>query len=143
MMHRMLEKLGYQVTSFNSVIKGLDAFKAAPEEFDLIITDMTMPKMTGDKLAQEVIQIKPDVPVIICTGFSEKMNWEKATALGIKGVPHETGYCFRFVRYDKNSVRWEVASHSKLKPAEIFLLILYISVFNLKGSFDDFIVIAR
>ena len=85
MMHRMLEKIGYQVTSFNSVIKGLDAFKAAPENFDLIITDMTMPKMTGDKLAQEVIQIKPDVPVIICTGFSEKMNWEKATALGIKG----------------------------------------------------------
>ena len=85
MMHKMLEKMGYQVTSFCSGIEGLEAFKADPEKFDLIITDMTMPKMTGDKLAQEALQCKPDIPVVLCTGFSEKMNWEKAQTMGISG----------------------------------------------------------
>jgi YesN/AraC family two-component response regulator len=60
-------------------------FRAPPDAFDLVITDMTMPNMTGDRLAEELISIRPDFPVIICTGFSERINKEKTEAIGIKG----------------------------------------------------------
>lgn len=82
---QMLERLGYQVTFRTSSPDALEAFRANPEFFDLVITDMTMPNMTGDKLSQELISIRPDIPVIICTGFSERINDKKAKALGIKG----------------------------------------------------------
>jgi CheY-like chemotaxis protein len=81
----MLERLGYYVTSRINSVEALEAFRAKPYAFDLVITDMTMPNMTGDQLASELISIRPDMPVIICTGFSERMNKEKAKALGIKG----------------------------------------------------------
>jgi YesN/AraC family two-component response regulator len=54
------------------------------DKFDLVITDLTMPNMTGDKLAGELMNIRPDIPIILCTGFSEKMSKERAEALGIK-----------------------------------------------------------
>jgi len=66
-------------------LDALDAFRAPPDAFDLVITDMTMPNMTGDRLAEELISIRPDIPVIICTGFCERINKEKAEAIGIKG----------------------------------------------------------
>jgi CheY-like chemotaxis protein len=55
------------------------------DKFDLVITDLTMPNMSGDKLAGELMNIRPDIPIILCTGFSEKMSKERAEALGIKG----------------------------------------------------------
>jgi CheY-like chemotaxis protein len=82
---QMLERLGYRVTSRVSSLEALEAFKASPESYDLVITDMSMPNMTGDRLARELVAIRSDVPVIVCTGFSEKMNHEKAEAFGIKG----------------------------------------------------------
>ena len=82
---QMLERLGYQVTCRTSSLDALDAFKGNPEAFDLVITDMTMPNMTGDQLAAELIPIRPGIPVIICTGFSERINKVKAAASGIKG----------------------------------------------------------
>ncbi|MEA3358259.1 MAG: cache domain-containing protein [Thermodesulfobacteriota bacterium] len=82
---QMLEKLGYQVTALTSSIDALQAFKAAPDKFDLVITDMTMPNMTGDKLTGELKNIRPDIPVILCTGFSEKISKESAGALGVAG----------------------------------------------------------
>jgi CheY-like chemotaxis protein len=81
----MLERLGYHVTLRTSSIEALEAFRANPDKFDLVITDMTMPNMTGDKLAGELIKIRSDIPVILCTGFSEMMSKEKAKSLGIKG----------------------------------------------------------
>jgi len=81
-----LERLGYQVTSRTSSIEALEAFRANPEKFDLIITDIAMPKMPGDKLAVELIKIRPDIPVLLCTGFSEAMTEEKIKALGIKDL---------------------------------------------------------
>ena len=59
-------------------------FKATPDRFDLVITDMTMPNLTGDKLAQEILRIRPGIPIILCTGFSEYISEEKAKALGIR-----------------------------------------------------------
>jgi PAS domain S-box-containing protein len=82
---QMLERLGYMVTERNSSTDALKAFGANPYDFDLVITDMTMPNMTGDQLTKALKKIRSDIPVIICTGFSEKMNQEKAEAVGIKG----------------------------------------------------------
>jgi PAS domain S-box-containing protein len=82
---QMLRKLGYRVVGCNRSVEALRLFKEQPENFDLVITDMTMPEMTGDVLAQELLKIRPDLPVIICTGFSEKMTPETAAAVGVKG----------------------------------------------------------
>jgi len=56
-----------------------------PDKFDLVITDMTMPNMSGDKLASELVKIRSDIPILLCTGFSEKIPEEKAKSIGIKG----------------------------------------------------------
>jgi CheY-like chemotaxis protein len=83
---QVLERLGYQVTSRTVSIEALEAFRANPDKFDLVITDMTMPKMTGDKLAAELIRIRPGIPVLLCTGYSESLTHEKIKSLGIKGL---------------------------------------------------------
>ena len=65
-----IEKFGYQITTRTSSIEALEAFSAQPAKFDLVIADMTMPNMNGDKLAGELVKIRPDILFIICTGFS-------------------------------------------------------------------------
>ena len=82
---RMLERLGYKVTSRFSSLEALEAFRANPDKFDIVITDMAMPNMPGDKLSAELTKIRPGIPVLLCTGFSENMSEEKAASLGIKG----------------------------------------------------------
>jgi CheY-like chemotaxis protein len=73
------------VTVRTSSVDALEAFRANPDKFDLVITDMAMPNMSGDTLASELIKIRPDIPILLCTGFNERMPEEKAAALGIKG----------------------------------------------------------
>jgi len=80
----MLERLGYKVTAKTDSIEALQLFSATSDEFDLVITDMTMPKMTGEKLATEFMNIRRDVPIILCTGYSDQINEEKAKKIGIK-----------------------------------------------------------
>jgi signal transduction histidine kinase/CheY-like chemotaxis protein len=80
-----LERLGYKVDSTTNPSEALDLFRSKPDQFDLVITDMTMPQMTGDKLVKEILKIRSDIPIIICTGFSEKINEEKATEIGATG----------------------------------------------------------
>jgi len=82
----MLERLGYHVTSRISSIEALEAFRDSPDKFNLVITDMSMPKMPGDKLSGELVKIRTDVPILLCTGFSETMSKDKAESLGIKGL---------------------------------------------------------
>ncbi len=81
----MLERLGYRITSCTDSGAALETFRQTPEAFDLVITDMTMPELTGPQLTRRLREIRPDVKVIICTGFSDLMNEEKAAALGIQG----------------------------------------------------------
>ncbi|MFH0996349.1 MAG: ATP-binding protein, partial [Pseudomonadota bacterium] len=81
----MLERLGYQVTTRMSSLDALAAFKANPDFFDLVISDRGMPNMTGDQLAGELIAIRPEIPVIICTGFSDEDDMKRAKAMGVKG----------------------------------------------------------
>lgn len=79
----MLERLGYVVTVSNSSIDALDIFQNKPDQFDLIITDQTMPEMTGADMAEMMLQIRPDIPIILCTGYSSIMSKEKAISMGI------------------------------------------------------------
>lgn len=80
---QILERLGYKVTPKTDSEEALEEFAALPEHYDLVITDMTMPKMTGDQLARKIMDIKPDIPIILCTGFNETITEEKALAMGI------------------------------------------------------------
>ena len=82
---QMLEGLGYEVSTRAGSVDALEAFKANPDRYDLIITDMTMPNMTGIRLAQEIKKIRPEIPVIICTGFSDQIDKEKCKAMSIQG----------------------------------------------------------
>jgi signal transduction histidine kinase/CheY-like chemotaxis protein len=82
----MLEKLGYSVTACFSSGEAFNRFKADPHGFDLVITDMAMPKATGDELAKELNAIRPDIPIIICTGFSERINNLNAKLPGVNGI---------------------------------------------------------
>lgn len=81
----MLQRLGYRVTSHQSSLEALARFQADPDQFDLLVTDMTMPDMTGIKLVREVKKIRPELPVIICTGYSEKLDVDGYKALGLDG----------------------------------------------------------
>ena len=86
-----LERLGYLVETKMDPLEALELFRSKPDQFDLIITDMTMPKMTGDKLTREILNVRPKIPIILCTGFSEKINEEKAKEMGAAGYldkPH-------------------------------------------------------
>jgi len=70
---QVLTRFGYKVTSHNMSTDALECFKKSPYDFDLVITDMTMPELTGDKIVTEMKKVRPDIPVILCTGFSEKI----------------------------------------------------------------------
>jgi PAS domain S-box-containing protein len=86
---RILENLGYQVTTRTSSIEALEVFKAKPGEFQLVITDMTMPHMTGDKFAIELKKIRANIPIILCTGYSNKINAEIAHEIGINAFTYK------------------------------------------------------
>ena len=80
---KILGRLGYTVVGATESEEALDAFREAPAAFDLVITDQTMPVLTGDALIAEVRKLRPDIPVILCTGYSQKMNEDTAKAAGI------------------------------------------------------------
>ena len=81
---QVLEQLGYQVEARADSLEALELFKNFADKFDLVITDMTMPHMTGAKLAKELMRIRPDIPIILCTGFSQSINEEEALKIGFR-----------------------------------------------------------
>jgi PAS domain S-box-containing protein len=85
MLTLMLKKLGYQVTVSLSSTEALDMFRADPHRFQLVVTDLTMPHITGDRLSAALKKIDPDIPVILCTGFSERIMPENIQSIGIDG----------------------------------------------------------
>jgi len=85
MTQKILKRLGYKVEARLNPVEALDLFKLKPDSFDLVITDMTMPQMTGAKLSEKLKEIRSDIPVIICTGHSSLIDEEKAKRLGIAG----------------------------------------------------------
>ena len=86
MMGKMLKGLGYKITIATSAQEASKTFKSDPEAYDLMITDMTMPDLTGAELAKETMKIRPEFPVIICTGYSDVLDESKAHAMGIRAL---------------------------------------------------------
>lgn len=80
----MLVRLGYQVETANGGVEALEKFLAGPDRFDLVITDYTMPYLTGEGLAQQIMEIRPDLPIVMCTGFSKRIDEGRAKTLGIR-----------------------------------------------------------
>ena len=107
---QMLERLGYQVTVRNSSVEALALFQTASERFDLVISDLAMPQMTGDTLALEIMRIRPDIPVILCTGYSDQISQEQAKAKGVHGLlykpilKHELATAIRSVLNKKSDL---------------------------------------
>jgi|GEM_PF-1216796 len=85
MLQMMLEKLGYRITARTSGPDALHAFKANSGNFDLVISDRSMPNMTGEQLARKLIAIKPGIPIIICSGFSDEKDVQRGKAMGVRG----------------------------------------------------------
>jgi PAS domain S-box-containing protein len=84
MAHQMLKHLGYEAVVTTSSHEALDTFRHRPGHFDVVVTDQTMPGLTGDQLARELLALRPELPIILCTGFSPTLTEEKAKALGIR-----------------------------------------------------------
>jgi CheY-like chemotaxis protein len=97
---RQLEFMGYNVEIFTSPIGALERFKAAPDDFDLVISDVAMPKMTGENLVKQMRQIRPGLPVILCTGYSDKVDKQAASLLQCEYAlkPIEIEYLAQMIR---------------------------------------------
>ena len=82
----ILHKLGYKVESTTSPDRALEVFRERPQHFDLVITDLTMPRLTGDELAEKLMQIRSDIPIILCSGYNESISKERAKDMGIRAL---------------------------------------------------------
>jgi CheY-like chemotaxis protein len=83
---KMLSLLGYRVTSFSSSVKALEELLADPERYDLVITDQTLPDLSGADLVRRFLEVRPGMPMIICTGYSRTLDEKRARAIGAKGL---------------------------------------------------------
>jgi CheY-like chemotaxis protein len=83
---KMLESLGYRLAVRTSAFEALEAFRNHPDRFDLVITDLIMPKMSGLDLAEKILQIRPGFPIVMCTGFSASMDAEAFARRGVRAV---------------------------------------------------------
>ncbi len=84
-MEAALTRLGYRVVIETDSRKALEKFRAEPDAFDLVITDHIMPHLTGTRLSEEMLAVRPGLPILICSGYSEQVDEEKIAAFGIKG----------------------------------------------------------
>jgi len=84
LVQQSLESLGYRLVTTGSSREALKMVETDPDQFDLVITDMTMPHMTGDILAKKIMDIRPQLPVILCTGYSSRIDRETAMGMGIR-----------------------------------------------------------
>jgi DNA-binding NtrC family response regulator len=82
----MLESIGYAVTGMTSSLDALERIRDDPHAFDLVVTDKTMPGLPGDRLAVEILGIRPDMPIMLCTGYGTETTEARAMAIGIKVV---------------------------------------------------------
>lgn len=87
--NQILERLGYSLTTRTCSIEALELFQSKPDAFDLVITDITMPNMTGDKLAIALMKIRPEIPVILLTGYSKKISNKSASEIGMRALANK------------------------------------------------------
>lgn len=81
--NRTLAQQGYQVTCFSDSLAALKEFQQQPDSFDIVVTDMTMPNLTGLDLIREILKIRPDIQSILCTGYSKSVNKGKVESVGV------------------------------------------------------------
>lgn len=81
----LLEAEDYDVTVFNESAVALNYFKTHPDNFDLILTDQIMPQLTGVEIAQEMLKLRPEIPILLITGYSDKISAQNASSFGLKG----------------------------------------------------------
>jgi PAS domain S-box-containing protein len=106
-LQQMLEELGYSVTVTSSSLDAYDRFRRAPEDFDLIVADLTMPGMTGIDLAKKIKCIHPDIPIILCTGFSELTASQQAQEAGAWRVLYKPVARWQLATAIRAALRWE------------------------------------
>ena len=82
----MLAELGYEPVGFTSSAAALEAFRDSPQRFDAVLTDETMPELTGTELAREIRRIRPDIPIVLMSGYVTPALIDRARAIGIKDV---------------------------------------------------------
>ena len=112
---QMLERLGYKVTAKTSSIEALDLFQAYPNNFDVIVTDQTMPQLTGDRLARDAKKIRANIPIVLITGFSDKISPDNYERFGICEfvmkplVPRELSNAIRKALYEnEKATSWDI-----------------------------------
>ena len=81
----LLEAESYEVTVLNEPAAALEYFKQHPDDFDLIVTDQVMPGLTGVEIAQSILAVRPDLPILLITGYSEKISAQNAESFGLSG----------------------------------------------------------
>ncbi|MGD9364088.1 MAG: response regulator [Desulfobacteraceae bacterium] len=89
MISQLLSKMGYHVTTNNNPVAALEQFRNAPEQFDLVISDVTMPQMAGPDMAKEMMKIRPDLPVLLCTGYSANISEQMASNIGARALMYK------------------------------------------------------
>jgi CheY-like chemotaxis protein len=105
----MLQRLGYQVVVCTSSSEALETFRTAPHAFDLVITDRTMPRLTGEVLVHELRQIRPDIPIILCTGFSHPVTSEQLRALAVDAFLLKPVMAHEWARVIRQVLAWRTA----------------------------------
>jgi len=83
---RVLERMGYRVTEFTAASQALEAFRSSPDDFDAVVTDLAMPEMPGHELVRELLRIRPDVPIIMTSGYIRPADSELARRLGVRDL---------------------------------------------------------
>lgn len=83
---QMLERLGFKVTPITESLKALEVFQSNPSDFDLVITDLSMPELGGDQLVEKIVNIRGDIPIILCSGFNDAMGDDLKIYQDIKDV---------------------------------------------------------
>jgi len=83
---QMLTRLGYRVTACHGSTEALEIFRRQPDAFDVVVTDMSMPRMNGAALSRAILAIRPDTPIILCTGYSAELTVEQARSMGVRCV---------------------------------------------------------
>jgi CheY-like chemotaxis protein len=110
MSSKLLERLGYQVVGETSSLEALEIFRANPQDFDLVVTDQTMPGMTGEALVREIKALRADVPIIVCSGLGNRLTPEAARNLGIAGSLAKPALADEFARAVQDALAWRPES---------------------------------
>jgi CheY-like chemotaxis protein len=109
MISQMLSQMGYHVTAYNNPLEALEQFRLTPEQFDLVISDVTMPQMGGHDMAEKMMKIRPGLPVLLCTGYNANVSETMASSIGARAliykplVRHELSTAIRNILDDRSA----------------------------------------